>query len=407
MLRCVIIIEISIYILQGLLYSSDQFKIVGYLPDYRIEAIDISVAEHVTDLIFFSLEPTADGRLDDSRFNDNVLFKLGQIKDAYDIRIHVALGGWERSSGFAAMATNDSLRANFIQELLDFCLSYEFDGVDYDWEFPQNVSENNAYTALIVETKEAFQPFGLIVTTALNVYQNLKVEAYAALDHIHVMSYDYAGQHATYNQAVSDISNFLGRGIAPEKIYLGVPFYGRHISDRTAYSYSYIIDTYNPEPEVDQVADIYFNGIETIKKKTQFAINKGIGGIMIWEVGQDTRDDTSLLLAIYETFISKIKITDFEKNYPEKFTLYQNFPNPFNSSTVISWHVGATGRSPVQIELSIYNVLGQKVVTLISEKQPAGYYEYTFDASTYASGLYYYVLHTEQGMQSRRMLFIK
>ena len=160
--------------------------------------------------------------------------------------------------------------AQFILELTNFCQEYEFDGVDYDWEFPQNENENNAYTALIVDTKEAFQEQDLMVTCALNVSQHLKFNAYVALDHIHIMSYDHNGQHSTYNEAVSDITTFKFRGIVPEKLYLGVPFYGRYITNRTAYTYSEIIASYSPAPDVDQVDEIYFNGINTIKKKTEY-----------------------------------------------------------------------------------------------------------------------------------------
>jgi predicted GH43/DUF377 family glycosyl hydrolase len=78
--------------------------------------------------------------------------------------------------------------------------------------------------------------------------------------------------------------------------------------------------------------------------------------------------------------------------YPEIFNLSQNHPNPFNSNTVISWQVGVTGRSPVQIDLSIYNILGQKVATLVSGKQKAGFHSVEWDASEFSSGVYYYQL---------------
>jgi hypothetical protein len=402
MLRRFLSTVIVIFYTTGLALAANQSQIVGYLPDYRVDAIDVSVGQFVTDLIFFSLEPTDYGTLDDSRFNISIQNKLAQIKNEYDIRIHVALGGWERSSGFAAMATNDTLRADFIEELTYFCQDYDFDGVDYDWEFPKNENENSAYAALIVETKEAFQPYGLIVTSALNVSQNLKSEAYEALDHIHVMSYDHAGQHSTYNQAVNDITNFLNRGIVSEKIYLGVPFYGRHISNWTAYTYSEIISTYNPAPDVDQVDGIYFNGITTIKRKTEYAINNNLGGIMIWEVGQDTRDETSLLVAIKETFDLMSGLLDSQEKIPSEPLLYQNYPNPFNPRTVISWQLAADS----EVELSVYNTLGQKVVTLVSEWQEAGYHQVAWDASGIASGIYYYRLTTEQGSKHRKMILM-
>jgi hypothetical protein len=98
---------------------------------------------------------------------------------------------------------------------------------------------------------------------------------------------------------------------------------------------------------------------------------------------------------------------DMSYDQPTKFALRQNYPNPFNPETVISWQVGATGRAPVQVELSIYNVLGQKVCTLISEKKKAGYYKIEWDASGLASGIYYYRLQAEGFVETRKLVLLK
>ena len=90
--------------------------------------------------------------------------------------------------------------------------------------------------------------------------------------------------------------------------------------------------------------------------------------------------------------------------YPKKFKLFQNYPNPFNPITAISYQLSAIS----QVDLSIYNILGQKVATLVSEKQPAGIYKVEWDASGYSSGMYFYKLTTDQGfIQTRKLLLIK
>ncbi len=73
---------------------------------------------------------------------------------------------------------------------------------------------------------------------------------------------------------------------------------------------------------------------------------------------------------------------------PKRFILYQNYPNPFNNSTMINYQLPMSS----EVELSIYNTLGQKVATLISEKQQAGSYRVEWDASKAASGVYLYRL---------------
>jgi len=93
-----------------------------------------------------------------------------------------------------------------------------------------------------------------------------------------------------------------------------------------------------------------------------------------------------------------------EVSYPVMFRLQQNYPNPFNHSTVISWQLAISSH----VELSVYNLLGEKVATLLSEKQTAGHHQVEWNAKGYASGLYYYRLVTGGGfIQTRKLLLLK
>jgi len=86
------------------------------------------------------------------------------------------------------------------------------------------------------------------------------------------------------------------------------------------------------------------------------------------------------------------------------FILEQNFPNPFNPTTVISWQL-AVGSD---VELAVYNQLGQKVATLVSEYRKNGYHWVQWDASGHASGVYFYRLTTGSGfVQTKKLLLIK
>ncbi len=94
-----------------------------------------------------------------------------------------------------------------------------------------------------------------------------------------------------------------------------------------------------------------------------------------------------------------------EKNnivYPDKFELSQNYPNPFNPTTTISYQL----QKQSNVELNIYNLLGQKVTTLVSKKQPAGNYKIEWDASGFASGVYLYKLSTDQGFTKIKKLIL-
>jgi len=88
---------------------------------------------------------------------------------------------------------------------------------------------------------------------------------------------------------------------------------------------------------------------------------------------------------------------------PDRFTLGQNFPNPFNPSTKISW------QSPVDSwqTLKIYDVLGNEVATLVNEYKPAGVYEVQFDASQLSSGIYFYKLQAGNFVEIKKMVLLK
>ena len=89
---------------------------------------------------------------------------------------------------------------------------------------------------------------------------------------------------------------------------------------------------------------------------------------------------------------------------PVSFKLLQNFPNPFNPVTMINYQLPMIA----EVDLSIYNVLGQKIVTLVSEKQEAGYYQVRWKGGDFASGVYYYRLTTDAGfVQTKKLVLLK
>jgi hypothetical protein len=94
---------------------------------------------------------------------------------------------------------------------------------------------------------------------------------------------------------------------------------------------------------------------------------------------------------------------DEERLLIEDFHLFQNRPNPFNPSTVITWQLAISS----QVELSIFNILGEKVTTLVSEKKVAGYHSIEWDASNFAGGIYYYQIKAGEFRDVKKMVLIK
>jgi len=93
----------------------------------------------------------------------------------------------------------------------------------------------------------------------------------------------------------------------------------------------------------------------------------------------------------------------FTANHPQDFILQQNYPNPFNPATTIGFELAQAG----QVELAIYNMLGQRVDVLVSGFQSAGTYSYTWNAGNLASGVYFYILKAGKQSFSRKMMLLK
>lgn len=111
---------------------------------------------------------------------------------------------------------------------------------------------------------------------------------------------------------------------------------------------------------------------------------------------------------LYENVLPPVGITGELALQPGEFLLYQNYPNPFNPGTAISDQLSALSN----VELIVYNSLGQKIRTLVTTRQPAGGYEIQWDGRDDAgravgSGVYIYRLWVEEFTQSRKMLLIR
>jgi hypothetical protein len=88
---------------------------------------------------------------------------------------------------------------------------------------------------------------------------------------------------------------------------------------------------------------------------------------------------------------------------PVEFSLDQNYPNPFNPSTTINYSIPEAGN----VEMKVYDILGNEVATLVNEAKAPGIYSAVFDASSLASGIYIYKLKTNNFLQTKKMILMK
>jgi hypothetical protein len=117
-----------------------------------------------------------------------------------------------------------------------------------------------------------------------------------------------------------------------------------------------------------------------------------------WGLGYEASD-----MGAYGGRAAPVGVNDWESAIPNGFTLLQNYPNPFNAQTTIRFALTA----PQNVKLTVYDLLGRRIETLLDEYKQAGVHAVTFDASHLASGIYFYRLLAGEITETKRMLLVK
>ncbi len=113
--------------------------------------------------------------------------------------------------------------------------------------------------------------------------------------------------------------------------------------------------------------------------------------------------------SVGSSVIVTVTVTNIiEPTIPSEFSLSQNYPNPFNMSTTIEY--GLPEQS--QVSITVYNILGQEVSTLVDGIKPAGLYQTQWDGTnshgnTVATGVYMYRIETSNYIKTKKMLLVK
>jgi YVTN family beta-propeller protein len=114
--------------------------------------------------------------------------------------------------------------------------------------------------------------------------------------------------------------------------------------------------------------------------------------------------DLDAVVAINSREGQPSSLSEDQNTTPVSFKLEQNYPNPFNPTTKINYELPITN----YVDLSIYNSLGQKVATLVSGVKEAGNHQVQWDATGFASSVYYYILRTGSGfMETKKLVLLK
>ncbi|ATB30918.1 glycosyl hydrolase family 18 protein [Melittangium boletus] len=291
-----------------------QTRVVGYLPNWYgsyaswVGRVDFSKLTHVN--LAFALGD-ANGRLQLAPSSDLATFV--NAAHAKGVKVFPSLCGGGGDGQITPFYQPGKVDA-FVDHIIDFVVSNNMDGIDVDVEAPDRMGA--VYDTFIAKLIAKARPRGFPVTAAVSQWMQYGMSdtTLRSFDFITIMSYDNAGtwtgagEHSSYQQAVTALSYYVNKGVARDRIVLGVPFYGYcwgncgNGQSSSYVLYKDILAKFPSAANADWIsangAQYSYNGLATMRSKATLA--KQYGGIMIWELAGDlsTSSDQSLLRAI-------------------------------------------------------------------------------------------------------------
>ena len=320
--------------------------VVGYFPfwksdDFNYASINYAALTHLAHAFVW---PDAEGNL----FVDEDFLIPEMNREAHlnGVKMILSVGGaGSYSDAFAEMASSPEKRSRFIDQLVNFCSEFEYDGIDLDWEFIENDYQGENFVYLVEELWKAVNnhnpDFTLSTVSPTNDYWGKWIrfeELVPFFDFIGAMTYNYHGawsDRSGHNSPMFDCNDpgsgsihstylyLLNRGIPREKLLLGIPFHGKSFdskglnksfteSSHLGYSqalgkladgWKYNWDECARVPYLvsrDRKQVISFDDQRSIAIKCQYIQQWQVGGAIIWELSQgyDTDSGRSPLLDV-------------------------------------------------------------------------------------------------------------
>ena len=335
--------------------SGKKPVIIGYVGGYRglidTATIDVTKLTHIN----YAFIDIKDNRAwlhreftDTTNLRNLVLLK--QKNPA--LKILISIGGWSWSKNFSDAMLTDSSRKAFATSAVDIVRTYNLDGIDIDWEYPNMRGDSNTYrpedkhnyTLMFAALRQEFRTVKnetakkYLLTTAVGGFPSFikntemaQVQQY--LDYVNLMTYDYgygtSGHNASLyhskryeeeNSADNAVRIFLSAGVPAAKMVLGLPFYGRGwliestanrglnqkvISGTSSGGYTFIKDSLVNKngykrywdrkakaPYLLQKKDKKFISYEderSVRKKCRYVKEKRLAGVMFWEYFSDSK----------------------------------------------------------------------------------------------------------------------
>jgi GH18 family chitinase len=322
----------------------------------------------MTHICHFALIPSSNGSVNESGnsvgYNANTVALIDSAHH-HGVKVLITVGGWSTQSAFQGAA--GSARATFIHNLMNIVRARGYDGIDIDWE-PLSSSDQTNYTGLAHDLRDSLNATSpsLLLTMATQWAASVSAASYQYFNQVNLMTYDISGlwsgwvtwhNSPIYNDiAIGSntiscngyVDSWVGAGVPLNKLGIGIDFYGYTYSGATGPRqsisgvsliksndpYSNIMSTYyQPQYVVwDTAAQASYLSIPgspskwisydnelTCSKKITFARNKGIGGVIIWELGGGYRSSMpagqrDLLLKAVKNAVGNVPVDTTKPN---------------------------------------------------------------------------------------------
>lgn len=362
--------------------------------------------------------------------------------------------------------TDQTVKNNFFEKVKGKIETYNLDGINIDFEGLHKSDRENYINSFMAEltdyvhTNVGAEKEVSFAAPAVNWSSwNLPGLA-AACDYLFIMGYDFwgswsttagpsaplAGTNFNITRTLTNTSDGYGAVVSsnPEKLILGVPYYGNNwrtksmsegstVYDNNSYNGSRKYSTAKSElgsrdllwssnyktpwytyESNGKYYQTWFDNDSSLGLKYDLAKSKSLKGIGMWALGYD-KQYPELWDVLRDKFFYIPLDTSDGTGKPEKFKLYQNYPNPFNPFTTIKYivpFVETHSDASLQTTLKVYNILGNEIATLVNKVQPPGEYFVKFNvgnwhANSLPNGVYFYQLSVGNNVETKKMLLLR
>ncbi|RGP63440.1 chitinase 1 [Fusarium longipes] len=350
-------------------------------------------ASQITQILFAFLNVKSDGTVytgdsyadlekhyESDRWDDRGDNAYGCVKQLFllkknhrHLKIILSIGGWTWSTNFPSAASTRENRNRFSKSAVTLMKDWGFDGIDIDWEYPNDENEATNFDLLLQAVRDELDLYAhqnapghrfslsIAAPAGPEKYHKLHLANISNIvDQINLMAYDYSGSwdsvsghnanlfpyKVSANPYNSDkaIKDYIDAGVSAEKIVLGMPVYGRSFEGNLGIGKSFsdvgqgswergiwdykVLPKPGAEIKYDEEAQAYYSydsithelisydTPEVVRKKVEYILEHGLRGSMFWEASGDKSGNDSLIITGYNS-LEAVDASENWLDYPD------------------------------------------------------------------------------------------